>query len=111
MIILKIIIYIDITFLITNIYLLLFFQNNFIYKNIDRFYFILNTHSIDQISEYLNRKYLKSNNQYDSSQINKKYISLYFINFNDEPFHNTIKVVEFQIIKNICFLLRSNLVK
>ena len=100
MIIVKIIIYIDITLLITNIYLLLFFKNNFIYKNIDHFFFILNTQSINQISDYLNKKYIKSYNLNDSSQINKKYISLYFINFHDEPFHSNLINNSINILNN-----------
>ena len=99
MIIVKIIIYIDITLLITNIYLL-FFKNNFIYKNIDHFFFIFNTQSIDQISVYLNKKYLKSYNLNDSSQINKKYISLYFINFHDEPFQSNLINNSINILNN-----------
>ena len=99
MIIVKIIIYIDIIILIINIYLLVLFKSNFLYKNIDHFFISLNTKSIYQISDYLNIKYMKSSNLGDNSQINKKYISLYFINFHNEPFHNNIINESINILK------------
>ena len=86
MINIKIIIYIDIIILIINLYLLFFDKIDFIYKNIDHFFISVNTQSFYHISDYLNKKYIKEYNLNDSSQTNKKYISLHFIQFNDDPF-------------------------
>ena len=81
-----IIIYINFIILIINIYLLFFFNNDLIYKNIDHFFITVNTQSFYKISDYLNKKYTKVYNLNDSSQINKKYISIDFIQFYEEPF-------------------------
>jgi hypothetical protein len=71
MFIVKKIFFIDIIILLINIYLLFFFKSNFLYKNIDHFFIALNTKSIDQISDYLNKKYMKSYNLENNSSIKK----------------------------------------
>ncbi len=90
MIIIIIIIYFNIIIFIANIYLLFFFKHNFIFRNIDHFFFNINTQSFYQISDYLNRKYKKIYYLNDSSQNNKKLISLHFIHFPNDPFLNNI---------------------
>ena len=47
-------------------------------------------HTYYQISNYLNRKYLYPNNLINSSKLRKTNISLYFIQFHREPFHNEL---------------------
>ena len=53
------------------------------------------------------RKYLKAGKGNENIQIDKKYISLYFINFHDEPFHNSIINNTINILQNK-FLVHIN---
>jgi hypothetical protein len=88
-----IIMYVDIIILIINIYLLYFAKKDFIYKSIDQFFINVNIQSFYQISDYLNRKYLKANKISDSSTIYKKNISLNFIQLNNDPLVNNLSFI------------------
>ena len=96
----KLIIIIDIIILMSNIYLLFSFKYHLIYKNIDNFFISFSNQSLFQVSDYLNRKYLKVYNSNDSSKTNKKNISLYFIQFHHEPFHKKLINDIITILKN-----------
>ena len=85
-----IIMYLDIIILIINIYLFYFVKKDFIYKSIDQFYININIQPFYQISNYLNRKYLKAYKINDSSTIYKKNISLNFIQLNNDPLVNNL---------------------
>lgn len=86
--------------LIFNIYLFFSFKNYFIYKNIDNFFISFSTQPSFKMADYLNRKYLKAYNPNDSSKTNKINISLYFIQFHREPFHNKLINETIKILKN-----------
>jgi hypothetical protein len=85
-----IIIIIDIIILITNLHLLFFFKSDFIYRSIDYFFISFNTQSFYHISDYLDRKYQKGINHNENAKANKKNISLYFIQFHEDPFHKKL---------------------
>ena len=84
----------------SNIYLLFSFKYHLIYKNIDNFFISFSNQSLFQVSDYLNRKYLKVYNSNDSSKTNKKNIILYFIKYHHERFHKKLINDIITILKN-----------
>jgi len=101
---LKKIIFINSIILFINLYYY-FYEFNYYIKSNDFFFFNLNSKSIFHISKYLNHKYQKIDNITLEKNKNKS-ISIYFVNFNPEPFHytiinNTIKILKEKYSVNI----------
>jgi hypothetical protein len=94
------IIYINIIILFINLYYYSY-EFNFYYKSIDFPFLSLKSKSFFNISNYLNHKYqIKDNNFLENSTNNS--ISIYFLGFNPDKFHDII-------INNIITIIKKKI--